>query len=131
MAQPGHAVYKFIVYNYAKPVLYKNSHKGMLSLFFWLIDKDIDIYFRKNNGWNLIIEHRPLDKCRCGRLYTNSNSGEDFRRQQNSLIFGDSVAKIIELISLPILCQICYYEIEYDSGAWCPLWVKQQLGIAT
>jgi hypothetical protein len=131
MAQAGHAVYKCVIYDYYKPVLYTNSHKAMLLLFFRLIDKDIDIYFRNINGWNFVLEHRPPDKCQCGRAYNYSSSGEDFRRQQSNLVFGDSIANIIELMSSPILCQICYYKDEIRIGAWSPLWVRQQLGIAT
>lgn len=82
-----------------------------------------------NISWqDYTFTYQAGEYCRCGRRYTESNSGAAFR-QPDSTLYPVDVEQLKTYLNKPVLCQVCYYSMEYNKGRWAPRWVLQQLGI--
>jgi hypothetical protein len=123
---PGHAVWKFV---FAHGVYYRNSNASAMKYFYDSREQDFAIYVRTIDGWKWVSEHHYSDKCRCGRSYTDSFNGLEFRWRDALLSSYKTVEECITIFDLPELCQICHYSNEYKVGRWCPKWVRQQIGV--
>lgn len=125
MAKSGHAVWKFKSPNW---VMYKNSNPGAVSWFYNRIEENFSIWLRnREGGWIYVCDNVVSDRCDCGRLYTDTHNGLEFKWKDNSFAISTTVEDCKKIFQAPTLCQVCYYKGELAAGRWCPKWVKQQL----
>lgn len=126
MAQAGHAVWKFKSPNW---VMYKNSNAGAVSFFYNKINEPFSIWTRrKEGGWEHVLDHSVSGRCQCGRLYTNTHNGLEFRWRDNAFMVSTTIEDCKQIFQAPDLCQVCYYKKELAQGRFCPKWVRQQIG---
>jgi len=121
---PGHAVWKFV---FDGIPYYRNSNISAVKYFYDSDHKSFSIYVRLNDGWKWVVDHNISDRCRCGRLYTDSFNGREFKWQDSLLKPAKTIEDCIAIFQTPVLCQICHYTNEYNAGRWCPKWVKAQI----
>lgn len=108
--------------------MYKNSHASAVSWFYNKIGEPFSIWTRcREGGWRYVCDNIVSDRCVCGRLYTDTFNGLEFRWRDNAFATATSVEACKEIFQAPDLCQICYYKAELAQGRFCPKWVKQQL----
>jgi len=125
LAQAGHAVWKFKT---SDKVMYCNTNKHAVSWFYSNSEKNFSIWIRsRKGGWEYICDHIVDDRCGCGRLYTDTFNGLEFRWRNNAFAVSTSVEDCKEIFQAPDLCQVCYYKGELAQGRFCPKWVKEQL----
>lgn len=122
---PGAVVWKFVLDD---GVYYRNRNKDAIEYFFhYCIQKDVKIYFRNNNGWNLVADLHPQVHCQCGREYTFSHNGDEFIWHDRKFADFTKATSVIEVFNSPGLCQMCYYSKELTEGRWAPKFVRDQL----
>lgn len=122
---PGHAVWKFKT---ANNLIYRNSNRSAVGWFYQNKDKNFSIWIRsREGGWLYVCDNIVSDRCNCGRLYTDTFNGLEFRWRDNAFTVSTSVEDCKEIFQAPDLCQVCYYKGELAQGRFCPKWVKQQL----
>lgn len=125
MAQVGHAVWKFKT---KENVMYCNSNRSAVSWFYANVEKNFSIWIRsREGGWDHVCDNIVSDRCMCGRLYTDTFNGLEFRWRDNFFTVSTSVEDCKEIFQAPDLCQVCFYKSELAQGRFCPKWVKQQL----
>lgn len=108
--------------------MYKNSNPGAVAWFYNRIGENFSIWTRnKEGGWTYVCDNVVSDRCNCGRLYTDTFNGLEFRWRDNAFATGITVEDCKEIFQKPDLCQVCYYKGELEQGRFCPKWVKQQL----
>lgn len=123
--QPGHAIWKFKTVD---KLIYRNSNRSAVGWFYQNKDKNFSIWIRsREGGWKYVCDNVVSDRCICGRLYTDTFNGLEFRWRDNSFTISTSVEDCKEIFQAPDLCQVCYYKGELAQGRFCPKWVKQQL----
>lgn len=123
---PGHAVWKFV---FAHGVYYRSSNASGMKYFYDSQEQSFAIYVRTMQGWKWVAEHTYSDKCQCGRLYTDTFNGVEFRWKDALLMPYKTIEQCIEIFNKPTLCQVCHYRNEYKAGRFCPKWVKKQIGV--
>jgi hypothetical protein len=125
MVVPGHAVWRFKT---SKVVIYRNSNRGAVQWFYANLNENFSIWTRnREGGWSYVCDNIVADRCNCGRLYTDTFNGLEFRWRDNSFAVSTTVEDCKEIFQAPDLCQVCYYRNELKAGRFCPKWVKQQL----
>lgn len=72
-------------------------------------------------------DNTPSDRCGCGRLYTDTQNGLEFKWRDAQFIPSNTVEDCKEVFQAPVLCQVCHYSREYTAGRFCPKWVKEQI----
>ena len=123
--QAGHAIWKF---QNKDKIIYRNSNKSAVKWFYANIEKNFSIWTRsREGGWEYICTNMPSDRCSCGRLYTDTHNGLEFRWRDNAFTVSTTVEDCKEIFQAPDLCQVCYYKGELKAGRFCPKWVKQQI----
>lgn len=126
MARAGHAVWKFLFPN--KEIIYRNSHVAAVRYFYRNQERSFSIWTRdREGGWIYVADNVVSDRCNCGRLYTDTFNGLEFKWRDSQFSTPTSVEDCKEIFQAPALCQVCYYKIEFEAGRFCPKWVKQQL----
>lgn len=126
---PGYAVWKFVFPN--DIVIYRRNNRDALKYYSHNIQLNLkfNIYTRsQESGWTWIARAGD-DKCRCGREYTDTFNGIEFKWNDSMLKPTKTVQDLTDIFQTPTLCQICHYHNEYRAGRFCPKWVKQQLGV--
>ncbi len=124
---PGYATWKFVING---KIIYR--HKNADALKYYWNNRDqysFTVYVRTKNGWEFVARRQLSDRCQCGRSYDETANGEVFRFQEHPLVM--TIKALSELMSSPILCQVCYYKRELKEGRWAPKYVKKQLGLET
>lgn len=126
--KPGHAAWKFMYPN--GKIIYKRSNRSALDLFMnnaqW--GDPCAIYYRsKQGGWEFAANLEINDRCQCGREYTNTFNGREFRFRDMMFKSIKTIKECVDLFNQPELCQICFYTLELKAGRFCPRWVKEQL----
>jgi hypothetical protein len=122
---PGHAVWKFV---FGEIPYYRNTNGDAVRYFYDNQTQIFSIYVRsQDGGWKWIADCNKSDKCRCGRLYTDTFNGLEFRWRDSLLKPIKTIEDCIAVFQTPVLCQICHYTNEYNAGRWCPKWVKEQI----
>lgn len=125
--QAGHAVWKFKFHDTGN-VYYRNSNASAVRYFYRNEDRSFSIWTRsREEGWEYVCDNYVSDRCNCGRLYTDTFNGLEFRWRDSLFSVSTRVKDCKEIFQAPSLCQICYYKIEYSAGRFCPKWVKQKL----
>lgn len=125
MAQAGHAIWKFKI---GEKIHYSNSNKSAVSWFYANLEKSFSIWIRsREGGWEYVCTNTISDRCGCGRLYTDTFNGLEFRWRNNAFTVSTSVEDCKEIFQAPDLCQVCYYKGELAQGRFCPKWVKKQI----
>ena len=126
MARSGHAVWKFKYPDGS--TYYRNSHKTAVGWFYQNIGKQFSIWTRRQEGgWEYVCDNIVSDRCQCGRLFTDTFNGLEFRWRDNVFSSSTTVEDCKEIFQAQDLCQVCYYKNELDAGRFCPKWVKKQL----
>lgn len=129
MTKPGHALWKFTFHD-TGGVYYRNSNKRAEGYFHdsEQTGRPFSIHVRNpEGGWNYVTDIIRSDTCQCGRKYTDTYNGREFRWRDAQFLSPDSVVSCIEIFTKPVLCQICYYSMEYREGRFCPKWVKERM----
>ncbi len=122
MPKPGHAVWK--VFSDDNRVFYFNSNKSFLRYYFKFGRTYVwNIYYRTLEGWKFGANTTIQTECICGRYFTDSMNGEEFRCRKFLPI--NTMIEIIEYIRSPELCQRCFYYEEWQNKRWCPKYYKQ------
>lgn len=127
MVQPGHAVWKF---RKAKDgaIFYRNTNKHAVAWFYRNQGQPFSIWTRsREGGWEYVCDNTLSDRCECGRLYTDTHNGLEFKWRDNAFAVSTTVEDCKKIFQTPYLCQVCYYKGELNAGRFCPKWVKQQL----
>lgn len=127
LVQAGHAVWKFKFHDTGN-IYYRNSNKLAVRYFYRNINRPFSIWTRgREGGWEYVCDNVIADRCVCGRLYTDTHNGLEFRWRDNAFANSTTVEDCKEIFQAPDLCQVCYYKGELAQGRFCPKWVKQQL----
>lgn len=126
LSKPGHTVWKFV---FDHGVYYRNSNAAAMKYFYDSSEQTFNIYVRTKNGWEWVSQYVYSDYCGCGRAYTDTFNGLEFKYRDALLLPYKTIEQCIEIFNLPLLCQICYYSLEYRAGRFCPKWVKKQIGV--
>lgn len=131
MVIPGRALWKFVFHDTGR-VYYRPSNKRAVGYFYDCekTRRPFSIYQRsQSGGWEYVADVTPSDKCQCGRLYTDTFNGREFKWRDSQFLTPRSMAECVNIFTSPVLCQVCYYSKEYKEGRFCPKWVKQQIGV--
>lgn len=129
MVKAGHAIWKFDFYEAGK-VYYRNTNRSAIGYLYSNENYNFAVYARdKSGGWKFVVNHLVSDRCRCGRLYTDTFNGVEFKWRDAQWITPETMANCEEIFKAPVLCQVCYYTKEYNQGNFCPKWVKKQIGV--
>ncbi len=125
MTQAGHAVWKIRTKD---RVIYFNSNRRAVAWFYANIEKNFSIWVRsRESGWVYVCDNVVSDRCGCGRQYTDTFNGLEFRWRNNSFTVSTTLEDCKEIFQAPTLCQVCYYKGELAQGRFCPKWVRQQI----
>lgn len=122
-----HAVWKFKFHDSGN-VYYRNSNASAVKYFYRNCNRSFSIWSRSlKEGWEYVCDNIVSDRCVCGRLYTDTSNGLEFRWRDNAFAVSTTIQDCKEIFQTPELCQVCYYKGEFAKGRWCPRWVKNQI----
>jgi hypothetical protein len=128
LARSGHATWKF-KYPDGR-IYYRNSNKTAVGWFYQNCKEAFSIWTRcREGGWEYVCDNIVATRCQCGRLFTDTFNGLEFKWRDNMFSSSTTVEDCKKIFQAQDLCQVCYYKSELEAGRFCPKWVKQQLNM--